>query len=189
MYGRLFQRYQSRTYRYVGVRIDILPALKGEDSHRRSHTAGGCVGSSRFAHRRGAGHAKWPLLLSSTRPFPSFPRGFGRASPDSEVLGCFASVPDVSRWGTSGLQSGTPRLSDCPGMGADVPRRMNRILSRGHLNLPIRTFATDDGDSSPPSRAGLSRLQSRNRWLLRFEGPLSLSNGPGIQILPDRRFL
>ena len=141
--------------------LDILPALKGEDSHRRNRNEAGWIGSSRFAHRRGAGHAKWPLLLSSTRPVPSFPRGFGRASADSEVPDCFASVPDVSRWGTSGLRSGIPSSSDCPGMGADVPRRMNHIMFRGQLNLPIRTFATDDGDSSPPSRAGLSHLQSR----------------------------
>ena len=69
-----------------------------------------------------------------------------------------------------------PSLSDCPGMGADVPRRMNRITSRGHLNLPIRTFATDDGDSSPPSRTGLSRLRLRKqrtrcRRLRRGSGP------------------
>jgi len=66
--------------------LDILPAPKGEDSHRRNRNEAGWVGSSRFAHRRGAGHAKWPLLLSSTRPVPSFPRGFGRASADQRYL-------------------------------------------------------------------------------------------------------
>ncbi|WP_435152990.1 DUF7139 domain-containing protein [Haladaptatus sp. DFWS20] len=51
--------------------LDIHPAFKGEDSHRQSHNKGGCVGSLRFAHRRGAGSATEPLLLSTvllTRP-------------------------------------------------------------------------------------------------------------------------
>ncbi len=143
--------------------FDILLVLKGEDSHRQSHTKGSCVGSSRFAHRRGVGRVKRPLRLSSTRRFPSFPRGLRRGSADSEVPGCFASVPALSRWGTSEPRSGTPSLSDCLGVGAGVPRRMVDTTTRAHLSLRRTPKVDDDGDSSPLSRAGLSRLQSRNR--------------------------
>jgi len=148
--------------------LDILPAPKGEDSHRRNRNEAGWVGSSRFAHRRGAGHAKWPLLLSSTRPVPSFPRGFGRASADSEVPACFASVPALFRRETVETRLGGPILSDCPGMGADVPRRMSEGMHGGHLSPRRKVKVNNDGDSSPPSKAELARLQSRkirDEWL------------------------
>ncbi len=140
--------------------VDILPTLKGEDSHERRPAELGCL---RFAHRRGAGHAKWPLLLSSNRTLPPFPAGYERLSADSEVLGCLASVPNLSRRGTFEHRSGSPILSDCPGMGADRPRRIGIGPHGEHLRLCHTLKVDDDGDSSPPLRARLSRLQLRNR--------------------------
>ncbi len=145
-------------HRIPDFAFDILPALKGEDSHERRPAELGCL---RFAHRRGAGHAKWPLLLSSNRTLPPFPAGYERLSADSEVLGCLASVPNLSRRGTFEHRSGSPILSDCPGMGADRPRRMDRDTHGEHLRLYHTVKVNKDGDSSPPLRARLSRLQLR----------------------------
>jgi hypothetical protein len=131
---------------YVYAGFDILRALKGEDSHERRPAELGCL---RFAHRRGAGRAKRPLLLSSPRRFPSFPRGLRRGSVDSEVLACLASVPALSRWGAIEPRSGTPNLSDCPDVGADVPRRMNEETSRGHLSPRRAPKVNDDGRCIP----------------------------------------
>ena len=165
-----------------GFPVDILPGLQGEDSHAR--TALRWVGSFRFvegavligtqAHRGAVstGHVKWPLLLSSERRFPSFPRGFRRSSADSEVP-VSLPVPTYPDGVSSGFSRMHPNLFDCPGMGADGPRRMGTEPFRWRLDLSNRAFGSDDGDSSPPARMGLSCLQSRNPFLRGIGTPTS----------------
>ena len=104
---------------------DILPAV----NDGASHTAGPWFGSLfGFTHRRGAGSATPPLLLSVAN------------AAESEVPCCVASVSDVSRWGTIEPQSGNPNLSDCLDMNADIPHRMNRYAPVEHLKPPIWAF-------------------------------------------------
>ena len=159
---------RPNTPQWTGGRVDILPGLKGEDSHARTaldwefQVRGGARIRVRDSPHRGAvstGHVKWPLLLSSERRFPSFPRGFRRSSADSEVP-VSLPVPTYPDGVPSRFSRMHPNLSDCPGMGADGPRRMDTETFRWPLNLSNRTFGTDDGDPSPPSRVGLSPLQS-----------------------------
>jgi hypothetical protein len=163
------QQRTVQTLRQTG--FDILPGLQGEDSHAR--TALRWVGSFGFvegavrvgtrAHRGAVstGHVTWPVLLSSDRRIPSFPLGFRRSSADSEVP-VSLPVPTYSDGVSSRFGRMHPNLSDCPGMGADGPRRMGTEPFRWPLNLPNRALGNDDGDSSPPSRAEFPRLQSRN---------------------------
>ena len=49
---------------------------------------------------------------------------------------------------------GGPILSDCPGMGADVPRRMSEGMPGGHLSPRRRVKVNNDGDSSPTLKRG-----------------------------------
>jgi len=138
--------------------VDILPALQGEDSHGR--TASRWVGSFRFVEGPGpcrgsthhgavsTGHAKWPLLLSSKRRVPSFPRGLRRSSADSEVP-VSLPVPTYPDGGPSGFGRMHPSLSDCPGMGAAVPRRMSTasIIADKNLSEPTARIPVVNGEA------------------------------------------
>jgi hypothetical protein len=101
----------STTY----VVIDILLRLKTQESHRQSRTAGGCVGSFRFAHRRvlamPRGRYSYPHHVGSRR----FLGGSGVRRRSRRYV-CLASVPDVSRWGYQRASVGDSevvRLSRC----------------------------------------------------------------------------
>ena len=144
--------------------IDILLGLKGEDSHAR--TALRWVGSFRFVEGPGPCQGfnpsrsglHWPCqvagtpLLETTGPVVSW--GLRRSS-DSEVP-VSLPVPTYPNGVPSGFGRMHPSLSDCPGRGADVPRRIPKEMRGGHLRPRLALKVNDDGDSSPPSRAGIS---------------------------------
>ena len=129
---------------------------------------------------------------TSERRVPSFPWGFRRSSADSEVP-VSLPVPTYPDGVSSRFSGMHPNLSDRPGMGADGPRRMSTEPFRWPLNLSNRAFGNDDGDSSPPSRVGLSRLQSRklphparSRLLLAGRGPARMVRGTSFRAIAVR---
>ena len=94
------------------------------------------VGSRAHRGAVSTGRAKWPLLLSSERRFPSFPRGFRRSSADSEVP-VSLPVPTYPDGVSSRFSRMHPNLSDCPGTGADESRRMGTEPFRWPLKCRI----------------------------------------------------
>ncbi len=68
---------------------------------------------------------------------------------------------EVSRRGTVEPRSGGPNLSDCPGMGAGMPRRIGIEPHGEHLRLCHTLKGDDDGDSSHDLSRGMNRLFPR----------------------------
>ncbi len=122
-----------------------------------------------------------PVLESSSPVVSSGVRtivgGFG----GTEVFSV-ATRREVSRRGTFEPRSEGPNVSDCPGMGADVPRRMHRKTRGEHLRHSRIMKVDDDGDSSYDLSRGLSRLNSckpprSTRFLPPCGGRSLLENG------------
>ena len=125
-------------HRYL---CDILLAVYGEASHKSFLLV-------------------WAIYGLHTDEVLAMPRDrYSYPAKDSELPDCLTSVSHTSHGGdTCVTRMGTPILSDCPCMGADIPRRSRRDTEKEHLRLCRTVKMNNDGDSRPPSTAGFSRL-------------------------------
>lgn len=141
-----------------GFGIDLLPARKGEDSHRRS-TPRRLRLEFRNRPPMGTGGAKPPSHPSSPRSAPSF-----RPGTEQEVGGIggtslfWVSIhPRSATISRRGHGMAGSMLSDRPGRGAGVPRRLVGETASDEMNPTERTARV------PALKDGVLRLSRHNR--------------------------